>query len=272
MERTGFGRRNALKGRDASAIHREHVRAALLTPRGVAPAASVGERPPAAGALSAVKRTACHPGSSRRIQDAWVSWLAPHFAENASAYFTGTYREAYGIENGLTLVRNVHKDFRRFLKANDIHGDFVVAAEPHRFRSRYRDGKSGSPWRHAEYANVLHLHAVMQGPFTPADLQLLNAWWQVDRGHARVLPVLDGAMSYVAKYALKADSDAFDWRLSPRSSLPADALPQRDGASVRDPAKAGRVGIVAPCEEGSASSSDVESPARSMKQDALAGS
>lgn len=129
-------------------------------------------------------------------RDAWIAWLAPHFANNESCYFTGTYSDDYGMSNGLMLVRNVHKDFRRYLKSFDYRGKYVLGVEPHAFRS------------------VLHLHAIIEGPLSEQNRDWMKRWWQAERGHARSLPVLDGCASYVTKYALKSDSDAFEWRLS----------------------------------------------------------
>lgn len=132
-------------------------------------------------------------GSTAR--DAWVEWLSPVFASNDSCYFTGTYSDDYGYANGLTLVRNVHKDFKRWLESFGFEHRYINGVEAHRYR------------------DVLHLHAVLEGPFNQAQLDWLKAWWQVERGFARALPVLDGCTSYVTKYALKGDSDSFEWSL-----------------------------------------------------------
>jgi len=134
------------------------------------------------------------PGTSAR--DAWVSWLAPVFADNDSCYFTGTYSDDYGIPNGLMNQRNVFKDWKRFLESFGWDGQFIVAVEQHRWR------------------DVLHLHAILAGPMTDDQRAWIRTAWACDRGHARSLPVQDGCASYVTKYALKHDSDAFDWRLS----------------------------------------------------------
>jgi len=131
---------------------------------------------------------------------AWIAWLAPHFQstdEGTSAYLTGTYSDEYGYQNGLTLSRNVHKDLRRFLDETSLSdSDFICGVEEHRFR------------------DILHLHAIIQGSFTRDQLKHLKSWWAAQRGHARVLPVLDGCASYVTKYALKGDTESFDWRLT----------------------------------------------------------
>lgn len=129
-------------------------------------------------------------------REAWVRWLAPRFPQG-SAYFTGTYTDDYGTAHGLMLARNVHKDFRRFLVERALTGhEFICGVEQHRYR------------------DVLHLHAVIHGDFTDLDRRLLAAEWQRERGFARVLPVLDGCASYVTKYALKGDTQCFDWNLS----------------------------------------------------------
>jgi hypothetical protein len=125
-----------------------------------------------------------------------VSWLAPVFAGNDSAYFTGTYSDDYGESNGLMLPRNVHKDFRRYLASFDFGGRYIVGVEQHRYR------------------DILHLHSIIEGPFTAEQLTWLKRFWSVERGHARCLPVLDGCASYVTKYALKGDTDSFEWRLA----------------------------------------------------------
>lgn len=134
-------------------------------------------------------------------RDAWVAWLAPHFTGNDSAYFTGTYSDDYGYSNGLMLPRNVHKDFERFMcdEGGLLRVDerrFIVGVERHAYR------------------DILHLHGIIEGPFTPDELRWLKRLWSLNRGHARVLPVQDGCASYVTKYALKGDTDSFEWRLS----------------------------------------------------------
>lgn len=169
-------------GLDLQALHPASARACASS--GVAPSAP----------LTAPDLITC---TSPR--QGWIQWLSPRFTASGdghSAYFTGTYCDDYGYPNGLTLSRNVHKDFRRFLEETRLEGDFICGVERHRYR------------------DILHLHAVIQGDFSPEQLRFLKRWWSVDRGHARVLPVLDGCVSYVTKYALKHDTDDFDWRLS----------------------------------------------------------
>lgn len=128
-------------------------------------------------------------------RDAWVGWLAPVFSDNGSAYLTGTYSDDYGVTNGLMLPRNVLKDFDRFLESFGYEGRYVVGVEKHQFR------------------DVLHLHGILEGPFDEKQRIWLKGWWSLDRGHSRVLPVLDGCSSYVTKYALKGDAECFGWRL-----------------------------------------------------------
>lgn len=129
-------------------------------------------------------------------RDAWIRWLAPRFPAG-SAYFTGTYSDEYGYAHGLMLARNVHRDFRRFLVDRDLMAaPFINGVEQHRYR------------------DILHCHAIIAGDFNDLELRLLAAEWAVERGYSRVLPVLDGCASYVTKYALKGDTEAFDWNLS----------------------------------------------------------
>jgi len=128
-------------------------------------------------------------------QAAWCEWLSPLFT-NGGIYFTGTYSDTYGYPHGLMLTRNVHRDFRRFLKDQALPGRWVCGVEPHRDRA------------------ILHLHAVLEGPLTDFDERFMKAAWTHERGWCRLLPVLDGGVSYVTKYALKGDAQAFDWSLS----------------------------------------------------------
>jgi len=141
-------------------------------------------------------RRHARPGAARaRLTDAWVHWLSPHFADNGSLYFTGTYCDEYGYANGLMLTRNVQRDFLRFLK--DIGYDdreWCCAVEPHADR------------------DIKHLHAIVQGDFTESDRLFVQLMWQVHRGWAKALPVTDGCESYVTKYALKSTVEAFDFR------------------------------------------------------------
>lgn len=129
-------------------------------------------------------------------REAWIRWLSPSFTGNDSCYITGTYSDEYGFPNGLMIVRNVHKDFTRFLESFDFTGDYICGVEPHAFR------------------DILHCHGILQGPFTDPQLKWIKSWWASDRGHCRTLPVQDGCASYVTKYALKGDTDSFGWRLS----------------------------------------------------------
>lgn len=152
-------------------------------------------RPPLAAAAGAATSLLLAPGCTPR--DAWVAWLSPRFSDNDSAYFTGTYSDDYGFENGLMLVRNVHKDFLRFLRSNRLAGrNFICGVEQHQYR------------------DILHLHGIIEGPFSTEQRQTLKALWSAERGFARVLPVLDRCASYVTKYALKGDTDSFEWSLS----------------------------------------------------------
>lgn len=134
-------------------------------------------------------------GPAPTVRDAWLHWLQPTFPDG-SAYFTGTYSDAYGFPHGLMVVRNVHRDFHRFLDRWHVTEPFIVGVERHQYR------------------DILHLHGIIRGPFSEYELDRLKAAWEADRGFARVLPMTDRCASYVTKYALKGDTDAFDWRLS----------------------------------------------------------
>lgn len=133
--------------------------------------------------------------SGATARDAWIQWLQPVFAGRDSCYFTGTYSDEYGYCNGLMLQRNVHKDFVRFLDSFGFDRRWVVGIEQHQYR------------------DILHLHAILEGSFSQEQLTWTKAWWESERGFARALPVLDGCESYVTKYALKGDTDAFEWSL-----------------------------------------------------------
>lgn len=133
------------------------------------------------------------PGMSAR--SAWIAWLSPVFQDNESCYFTGTYSDDYGYSNGLTLQRNVFKDFTRFMDSFGFDGQYIVGVERHQYR------------------DILHLHGILAGGFTKEQRQWVKSWWESERGFARALPVLDGCASYVTKYALKGDTDSFEWRL-----------------------------------------------------------
>lgn len=138
-------------------------------------------------------------GRGARVRESWVRWLAPHFADNDSCYFTGTYSDDYGFPHGLMLPRNVQADFRRFLDdAGYPDVEFVCAVEPHRYRA------------------VLHLHAIIGGQLNESDRLFLKLLWQIERGWAKSLPVKDGCESYVTKYALKSTVEAFDFHLEGR--------------------------------------------------------
>jgi len=158
-----------------------------------------GDAQPAPGAGS----SHLHPEHTLQIattsgspRDAWIQWLRPHFDGNESAYFTGTYSDEYGIPNGLMKAHNVHKDVRNFLHSLALDDRrFIIGVESHRWR------------------DVLHWHGIIEGAFSPIELQILKAAWASERGHGRALPVLDGCASYVTKYALKADTDNFDFEL-----------------------------------------------------------
>lgn len=134
----------------------------------------------------------------RDVRGAWCDWLTPRFG-NGSAYITGTYSDEYGFPHGLMLPRNVHKDVLRFMSDGGFldleNRSYICGVEKHRYR------------------DVLHWHGIIAGDFGADDLRYLQALWAAERGFARVLPVTDGCASYVTKYALKGDTDSFEWRL-----------------------------------------------------------
>lgn len=167
----------------------------------LAPARRNGNRAGSWRAEAAPARPQGAKGGSRAgsVAAAWVNWLSPRFGDNGSAYFTGTYSDDYGYANGLMVPRNVHKDVKRFLD-REVHESlrgrlYICGVEQHAYR------------------DILHWHGIVQGDFTQADLDYLKETWAATRGHARVLPVTDGCASYVTKYALKGDTDNFEWRL-----------------------------------------------------------
>lgn len=184
-------RRNAHKAH-ATANHAEFV-ALALAPDISGPDAIAGGGEAETGAAAAA---GLGVGVGATPRDAWVAWLAPTFAGNESCYFTGTYSDDYGTENGLMAQRNVHKDFTRFLESWGYQGRYIVGVEQHRYR------------------DILHLHAILEGPFSEAQRLWVKRYWSAQRGHARSLPVQDGCASYITKYALKGDTDSFEWRLS----------------------------------------------------------
>lgn len=143
--------------------------------------------------------------ASKRAQtprQAWIEWLSPTFSGNESCYFTGTYSDAYGAPYGLMLPRNVVKDWKRFIEGDTGFLDldkrkYIIGIEKHAYR------------------DILHLHGIIEGPFTADERRYLKLCWQASqRGFCKPLPVLDGCASYVTKYALKGDTESFEWRLT----------------------------------------------------------
>lgn len=135
-------------------------------------------------------------GRGSAVVRAWCDWLSPHFAGNDSAYLTLTYSDDYGYPHGCMLPRNCQSDVRRWVHSLGLEARrFIWAVEPHRDRT------------------ILHLHGIIEGPFTFDQRGILEAAWRQERGWARVLPVLDGCESYVTKYALKSTVEAFDFNL-----------------------------------------------------------
>lgn len=184
-EKRAEARARDLERRQNVAMYR-----ALGLPREVAGAVA----PAAARRLMPGEGLLLAPGVSPR--DAWVAWLAPVFSDCDALYFTGTYSDEYGLAHGLMLQRNVFKDFERFLESFEYEGRYIIGVERHQYR------------------DILHLHAILEGPFTAKQMRWVKDWWSAERGHARALPVLDGCASYVTKYALKGDTDFFGFRLS----------------------------------------------------------
>lgn len=176
--------------------HRQGARVRQAEFVGLASAERGAAAPACAGSDAAARAAGLQLPRGATARDAWIGWLAPHFADQDACYFTGTYSDDYGTANGLMLQRNVHKDFTRFLESFDYQGDYIVGVEQHAFR------------------DILHLHGILQGPFSDDQRRWVKEWWQAERGHARALPVQDGCASYVTKYALKGDTDAFEWRLT----------------------------------------------------------
>ena len=67
--------------------------------------------------------------------------------------------------------------------------------------------------RHQERGE-LHAHGIIRAALDKEQRRIFQEMWWLQHGTCRALPVLDGCMSYVTKYALKGDSEFWDWRLS----------------------------------------------------------
>lgn len=182
-------RRNGWR-RDA-AIHRANL-LALADPHAIqGPAGSSGGTERGGSPVEMVQGVV----TPRRVRQAWIEWLAPHFPDGC-LYVTGTYSDEYGFAHGLTHPRNVFKDVQRFLQSIGFEDEFIMGVEPHLFR------------------DVLHWHGVLKMFANEQQREYLKALWGMERGFSRWLEVKDGCMSYVTKYALKGDTDCFEWRLS----------------------------------------------------------
>lgn len=135
---------------------------------------------------------------------AWLTLLSPHFSEGHSLNFTGTYSDDYGYSNGLMHARNVERDFKRFLRSvGRTDESWVLGVEHH------RTGRK-----------ILHLHAVVAGHWSDADIVLADYEWQRYRGFCRAGTVNDraGAVRYAVKHAMKqGGAECLFWRVpSPR--------------------------------------------------------
>jgi hypothetical protein len=139
---------------------------------------------------------------------AWLTLLCPHFSEGHSLNFTGTYSDEYGYSHGLMLARNVERDFRRFLGSLGRRTEAWVLGVEH-----HRTGRK-----------ILHLHAVVAGHWSDADIAIAAYEWQRYRGFCRAGTVNDraGAVRYAVKHAMKqGGAELLFWRFpSPEVSSP----------------------------------------------------
>lgn len=148
----------------------------------------------------------CLPRSAANqdLLDSWVGMLAPHFDADGSVNLTGTYSDGYGYSNGLMLVRNVMRDFRRALN-HERPGDTApccIGVEQHR-----------------THRAILHFHAMIGGEWSTDDMGSLKAYWDLTRGWSVAKPVseLGGCVAYCAKHLLKRGAaDHFEFWLPPR--------------------------------------------------------
>jgi len=130
-----------------------------------------------------------------QVRDAWVGMVTERLGDDRVCFFTGSYRDDYGYENGLMLARNVQHDFKRFLAAYGYDDcDWVCAVE-----------------KHPSGRDVLHLHALLSN-MTDTEMVMLEHDWTESRGWSKAVRCHDGGVRYTCKYALKgAYVETFDW-------------------------------------------------------------
>lgn len=135
------------------------------------------------------------PSDSPR--QAWLSYLAPRFSDGT--YLTLTFADTPNDPTntrGLNHPEVVSRHIRQWLLNIGCESDFIFGIEPHRYR------------------DILHAHGIIAQPTTQPQRDFLQQSWALKHGFAKVLPVTDGCVSYVTKYALKGNTECWDWNLS----------------------------------------------------------
>jgi hypothetical protein len=118
------------------------------------------------------------------LLDTWADWLEEQFPDGAT-FVTLTYSDENGAKRSAYTPRSCFRDARAWRSDLKLPRPFMFAAEPHRWR------------------DILHLHGLLV-PMDEAERRLASAYWEADRGFARLLPATPGAFPYVTKYAFKA--------------------------------------------------------------------
>lgn len=117
------------------------------------------------------------------VLDAYSSWLSEQFPDGAT-FVTLTYSDENGAKRSAYTPRSCFRDAHRWRNDLKLPRPFLFAAEPHRWR------------------DFLHLHGLV-APMDEAQMRLAAAYWESDRGFARLLPANAGAFPYVTKYSFK---------------------------------------------------------------------
>jgi len=102
------------------------------------------------------------------------------------------------------LPRNVLKDFAAFWRSLHRGPEALVCGVEH----------------HPSGRQILHLHALLSGPYSASEREMLKAEWGRHRGFAKATEIHDrmGCVEYAAKHLLKQhNEDCLDFHILPKN-------------------------------------------------------
>jgi hypothetical protein len=135
----------------------------------------------------------CRGRSKDEIAHEWAEWLS---GQGLNVYVTLTWSDDAADERHIDSPTSALRDFRALMRKFKVR-KYYVAVEGHKERT------------------VPHIHAVIR--YDGSMKAMWEYYWNTRHSMARILPVMDGCFSYVAKYIMKDKTDTggltTEWRL-----------------------------------------------------------